>query len=260
MLIDSHCHLDYFTQAGEQAEIVARAMEAGVSEMVTIGVTFEQSKQAIEIAEKFPNVWACVGIHPNHAAEVLPVIEPEALADLAKHKKVIGIGKSGLDYFYEHAPKDIQAQNFRANIRAAQISGLPLCIHTRDADDDTARILREERAKGGDFSFLLHCFSSSLELAQAALEMGGYISFSGMVTFPKGQNVRDVAAQVPLERLLVETDSPYLAPVPFRGKRNEPAYTAHTAKFLAELKGVSEEALAEATTRNFRTLFRKAAA
>lgn len=259
MLIDSHCHLDYYTQPGEQEEVVARAMAAGVGEMVTIGVTFEQSRQAVQIAEKFDNVWACVGIHPNHAAEVLPIVEPEALAALAEHPKVIGIGESGLDYFYDHAPKDAQVQNFRANIRAAQISGLPLCIHARDADDDVAQILREEQERGGKIAFLLHCFSSSMALAQAALDMGGYISFSGMVTFPKGQNVRDVAVQIPLERLLVETDSPYLAPVPLRGKRNEPAYTAYTAKFLSELKGLSEDALAELTTRNFRTLFKKAA-
>lgn len=259
MLVDSHCHLDYFNQPGEVEEVVARAMAAGVGEMVTIGVTFEKSKQIIDIAEKFGNVWATVGIHPNHAAEVLPVIAPEALAALTEHPKVIGIGETGLDYFYDHAPRDVQAQNFRANIRAAQLAGLPLCIHARDADDDVARILREERARGGAFPFLLHCFSSTMALAEAALEMGGYISFSGMVTFPKGQNVRDVAAVVPLERLLVETDSPYLAPVPFRGKRNEPAYTAHTARFLSELRGLPEESLAELTTANFRTLFRKAA-
>ncbi len=258
MLIDSHCHLDYFDQPGEQEAVVARAMAAGVAEMVTIGVTFAQSRQAIEIAEKFDNVWACVGIHPNHAAEVLPIVEPEALAALAAHPKVIGIGESGLDYFYDHAPKDAQEQNFRANIRAAQLSGLPLCIHARDADDDVARILQEERARGGDFAFLLHCFSSSMALAQAALDMGGYISFSGMVTFPKGQNVRDVAQRIPLDRLLVETDSPYLAPVPLRGKRNEPAYTAHTGRFMANLRGLSEDALAELTTANFRSLFAKA--
>jgi TatD DNase family protein len=259
MLIDSHCHLDYFTAPGEQADVVARAMAAGVAEMVTIGVTFEQSRQAIEIAENFDNVWACAGVHPNHAADVLPITTPEALAELATHPKVIGIGESGLDYFYDKAPKDIQAANFRANIRAAQISGLPLCIHARDADDDIARILQEEEARGGKFAFLLHCFSSTAELARAALAMGGYVSFSGMITFPKGQNVRDVAAEIPLDRLLVETDSPYLAPVPFRGKRNEPAYTVHTAKILSEIKGLSEEALAALTTRNFRTLFKKAA-
>jgi TatD DNase family protein len=258
MLIDSHCHLDYFSQAGEQEQVIARALAAGVDEMVTIGVTFAQSKQAIAIAENFSNVWACVGIHPNHAAEVLPVVEPETLAELAGHPKVIGIGESGLDYFYDHAPKDVQAQNFRANIRAAQLSGLPLCIHARDADDDVARTLREERAEGGAFSFLLHCFSSSMALAEAALQMGGYISFSGMLTFPKAQEVREVAAIVPLDRLLVETDSPYLAPVPLRGKRNEPAYIAHTAKFLANLRDLPETTVAQLTTDNFRTLFQKA--
>jgi TatD DNase family protein len=259
MLIDSHCHLDYFNEPGEQAEVVARARAAGVGEMVTIGVTLHQSQQAIEIAEKFANVWACVGVHPNHAADVLPVVAPHVLADMARHPKVIGIGETGLDYFYDTAPKDTQAENFRANIRAAQIARLPLCIHTRDADDDLLRILHEEREQGGDFAFLLHCFSSSRALAEAALEMGAYISFSGMLTFPKAQDIRDIAKDVPAERLLVETDSPYLAPVPLRGKRNEPANTALTAKLLAELKGLTPEALAAQTTANFKTLFSKAA-
>lgn len=259
MLVDSHCHLDYFNQPGECAQVVARAVAAGVSEMVTIGVTFAQSKQAIEIAEKFANVWTCVGVHPNHAADVLPVVTPAALAELARHPKVIGIGESGLDYFYDKAPKEIQAENFRANIRAAQMAGVPLCIHARDADADIVRILREERARGGEFAFLLHCFSSSRALAEAALDMGGYISFSGMLTFPKAPEIRDIAQDVPEDRLLVETDSPYLAPVPFRGKRNEPAYTVYTAARLAEIKGMTPEALAERTTRNFKTLFPKAA-
>jgi TatD DNase family protein len=259
MLVDTHCHLDYFNQPGEEAEVVARARAAGVGEMVTIGVTLSQSKQAIDIAAKYDKVWACVGIHPNHAADEGPVPEPQVLADLAKHPKVIGIGESGLDYFYNRAPLDVQQQNFRANIRAAQLSGLPLCIHARDADDDIARILREERAGGGHFDFLLHCFSSTRQLAEAALELGGYLSFSGILTFPKSQEIRDIAADIPLERLLVETDSPYLAPVPFRGKRNEPAYTVHTAKILAEIKGLTPEALADLTTANFHNLFQKAA-
>ncbi len=259
MLVDTHCHLDYFNQPGECEQVVARAVQAGVGELVTIGVTFEQSKQAIDIAEKFDNVWACVGVHPNNAADVLPVVTPEALAGLAQHPKVIGIGESGLDYFYDKAPKDIQAENFRANIRAAQMANVPLCIHARDADDDITRILREERERGGEFGFLLHCFSSSRALAEAAVEMGGYISFSGMLTFPKAPDIRDIAKDVPEDRLLVETDSPYLAPVPFRGKRNEPAYTAYTAAMLAEIKGMTPEALADLTTRNFKTLFRKAA-
>jgi len=259
MLVDTHCHLDYFNQPGEEAEVVARARAAGVGEMVTIGVTLSQSKQAVDIAAKYDKVWACVGIHPNHAADEGPVPEPQVLADLAKHPKVIGIGESGLDYFYNRAPLDVQQQNFRANIRAAQLSGLPLCIHARDADDDIARILREERAGGGHFDFLLHCFSSTRQLAEAALELGGYLSFSGILTFPKSQEIRDIAADIPLERLLVETDSPYLAPVPFRGKRNEPAYTVHTAKILAEIKGLTPEALADLTTANFHNLFQKAA-
>ncbi len=259
MLVDTHCHLDYFNQPGEEAQVVERARLAGVKTLVTIGVTLKQSQQAIDIAEKYDNVWACVGIHPNHAADELPVPAPEVIAEMAKHPKVIGIGESGLDYFYDKAPKDVQDQNFRANIRAAQLSGLPLAIHARDADDDIIRILREERAGGGDFNFLLHCFSSTRQLAEAAVAMGGYISFSGILTFPKSLELREIAADMPLERLLVETDSPYLAPVPFRGKRNEPAYTVHTAKVLGEIKGLSPDAMAELTTRNFRTLYGKVA-
>jgi TatD DNase family protein len=257
-LVDSHCHLDYFNAEGEQAAVVARAAAAGVGQMVTIGVTLSQSRQAIEIAAKFDNVFACVGIHPNHAADEGPVPEPETIAALAAHPKVIGIGESGLDYFYDKAPKDVQQANFRANIRAAALSGLPLAIHARDADEDVARILAEERAAGWQFDFLLHCFSSGRGLAEAAIEMGGYISFSGILTFPKSQELRDIAATMPLERLLVETDSPYLAPVPFRGKRNEPAYTVHTAKVLGEVKGLAADTVAELTTTNFRKLYRKA--
>jgi len=259
MLVDTHCHLDYFNQPGEEAQVVERARLAGVKTLVTIGVTLKQSQQAIDIAEKYDNVWACIGIHPNHAADVLPVAAPEVIAKMAKHPKVIGIGESGLDYFYDKAPKDVQDQNFRANIRAAQLSGLPLAIHARDADEDIIRILQEERAGGGDFNFLLHCFSSTRQLAEAAVAMGGYISFSGILTFPKSLELREIAADMPLDRLLVETDSPYLAPVPFRGKRNEPAYTVHTEKVLAEIKGISPDAVAELTTRNFRTLYGKVA-
>lgn len=257
MLIDSHCHLDYFNQPGEQADIIARAQAAGVGELVTIGVTLAQSQEILTIAERFENVWACVGVHPNHAAEILPVVEPEILARLARHPKVIGIGESGLDYFYDKAPKETQAQNFRANIRAARLAGLPVCIHARDADDDIIRILREER-EDGHFDFLLHCFSSSRQLAEQAITLGGYVSFSGILTFPKGEAVREVAMIVPEDRLLVETDSPYLAPIPYRGKRNEPAYTAHTASRLAALRNRSEAEIAAITTRNFRTLFKKA--
>lgn len=257
MLIDSHCHLDYFNQPGEQADVIARAQAAGVDEMVTIGVTLAQSREILDIAEQYESVWACVGVHPNHAADVLPVVEPEVLAKLAQHPKVIGIGESGLDYFYNKASKDIQAQNFRANIRAARLAGLPICIHARDADDDIIRILREER-EDGYFDFLLHCFSSSKALALAAIELGGYFSFSGILTFPKGDAVREIAAIIPADRLLVETDSPYLAPIPYRGKRNEPAYTVYTARHLATLRNLSETEVSALTTRNFRALFKKA--
>jgi TatD DNase family protein len=259
MLVDSHCHLDYFAE-NERAGIIARAQAAGVTELVTIGVTLSQSRAALAIAEAAgPKIWCSVGVHPNHAADEGPVPAPETIAAMTTPAKVIGIGESGLDYFYDKAPRDVQAENFRAHIRAAQLTGLPLAIHARDADDDIARILAEERAKGGDFSFLLHCFSSTRKLAEAALEMGGYISFSGILTFPKSNELRQIAADVPLDRLLVETDSPYLAPVPFRGKRNEPAHTVHTAKILSEVKGLAPEVLAELTTRNFKQLYRKAA-
>jgi len=257
MLIDSHCHLDYFSEE-ERKLVIGRAKAAGVGQMVTIGVTVTQSRQAIAMAEADADVFACVGVHPNHAADEPPVPAPETIAELAKHPKVIGIGESGLDYFYDKAPKDVQQANFRAHIRAAALSGLPLAIHARDADEDVARILAEERAGGQKFDFLLHCFSSTRALAEAALEMGGYISFSGILTFPKSHELREIAAIVPLDRLLVETDSPYLAPVPFRGKRNEPAHTVHTAKVLAEVKGFSAEAIADLTTTNFRRLYGKA--
>jgi TatD DNase family protein len=259
MLVDSHCHLDYFVEA-ERPDIIARAKSAGVTEMVTIGVTLSQSRQALAIAEASGDkIWCSVGIHPNHAADEGPVPTPQTIAAMTRHPKVIGIGESGLDYFYDKAPKDIQQQNFRAHIRAAQFTGLPLAIHARDADEDIARILAEERAGGGDFRFLLHCFSSGRALAEAAVAMGGYVSFSGILTFPKSHELRAIAADIPPDRLLVETDSPYLAPVPFRGKRNEPAHTVHTARILAEVKGVTPESLAERTTGNFRTLYRKAA-
>jgi len=257
MLVDSHCHLDYFSDA-ERADVLARARAAGVGEMVTIGVTLSQSRAIRAIAEAVPGVWCSVGVHPNHAADEGPVPAPEVIAAMTDHPSVIGIGESGLDYYYDKAPKDVQAENFRAHIKAAQLTGLPLAIHARDADADIARILAEERAGGGDFKFLLHCFSSGRGLAEAAVAMGGYISFSGILTFPKSNELREIAADIPLDRLLVETDSPYLAPVPFRGQRNEPAHTVHTAKILSNVKGLTADALAELTTRNFRTLYEKA--
>jgi TatD DNase family protein len=256
-LIDSHCHLDYFT-ADELPSVLARAEAAGVAEMVTIGTRLRQAPESQALAEAHANVWYTVGVHPHHAAEA-PVPEPESIAALMAHPKAIGIGESGLDYFYDKAPRPLQQDNFRAHIRAAQATGLPLAIHARDADDDIARILREERDAGGNFTFLLHCFSSGRALAEAAVEQGGYVSFSGILTFPKSTELRAIARDVPAERLLVETDAPYLAPVPLRGKRNEPALVAHTARVLAETRGLEPEALASLTTANFRRLFRKAA-
>ncbi|HVC60432.1 MAG TPA: TatD family hydrolase [Acetobacteraceae bacterium] len=257
MLIDSHCHLDYFTPA-ELPAVLARAATAGVGEMVTIGTTLEQSARLPAMVEAHPNLWCTVGVHPHHAAEA-PIPAPETLAAMTQHPKVIGIGESGLDYFYDRAPRDVQRHNFRAHVRAARLAGVPLAIHARDADADIAAILQDERDTGGDFAFLLHCFSSSRRLAEAGLALGGYISFSGILTFPKSSELRDIARDIPAQRLLVETDAPYLAPVPLRGKRNEPAYVAHTARVLAELRFMTPDALADLTTANFRRLFRKTA-
>jgi TatD DNase family protein len=256
-LIDSHCHLDYFT-ADELPSVMARAEAAGVAEMVTIGTRLRQAPESQALAESHPNVWYTVGVHPHNAAETA-VPAPEAIAELTLHPKAIGIGESGLDYFYDKAPRPVQQDNFRAHIRAAQATGLPLAIHARDADDDIARLLQEERDRGGDFAFLLHCFSSGRGLAEAAVEQGGYVSFSGILTFPKSGELREIARGLPAECLLVETDAPYLAPVPLRGKRNEPALVAHTACVLAETRGMPPDALAALTTANFRRLFRKAA-
>ena len=258
MLIDSHCHLDYYTPM-ELPEVLSRAAAAGVGQMVTIGTSLAQSETLPPMTEAYPNLWCTIGVHPHHAAEA-PIPTPETLAEMAAHPRVIGIGESGLDYFYDKSPRDTQADNFRAHIRGARLAGVPLCIHARDADADIARILKEERDTGGTFDFLLHCFSSGRGLAEAALEMGGYVSFSGILTFPRSTDLREIARDVPLDRLLVETDAPYLAPVPFRGKRNEPAWVAHTARVLAELRGLTPDALADLTTTNFRRLFRKAAA
>lgn len=256
MLIDSHCHLDHFTDS-EVKDILTHAKAAGVGELVTIGTRLEQSDVVRRIADAHSNVWCTVGVHPHNVAEN-PVPTPEAIAAEAGYPKVIGIGESGLDYFYDKAPHDVQQASFRAHIKAARMTGLPLCIHARNADDDIASILRDEYAQGS-YAFLLHCFSSTRALAETALELGGYISFSGILTFPKSQEIRDIARDVPLDRLLVETDSPYLAPMPFRGKRNEPAWVAHTASVLANVHSMTPIAMATHTTENFRRLFAKAA-
>jgi len=256
MLVDSHCHLDYYVE-DEIEQVIARAREAGVGKMVTIGVRHSQSAKVKALTERFPDVWGTVGVHPLHCdEEELPTAE--AIAAEAAHPRIIGIGESGLDYFYDRAPREVQAESFRRNIRAARMAGLPLVIHARQADDDIFAILQQEREAGGWFDFLLHCFSSGRQLAEDAVKIGGYVSFSGILTFPKSQEIRDVARDLPADRLLVETDAPYLAPVPFRGKRCEPGMVAHTARVLAEIRGMDPAALADLTTGNFMRLFKKA--
>lgn len=256
MLIDSHCHLDYFVEA-EIEDVVARAREAGVGRMVTIGVRVSQAAAVKAIAERFPDVWGTAGVHPHNAGEQ-PMPSVEELVALADHPRIIGIGESGLDYFYDKAPRELQQEGFRRHIRAARAAGLPLAIHARQADDDILSILEQERETGGPFDFLLHCFSSGRALAEKAVAMGGYVSFSGILTFPKSPEIREIARDLPEDRLLVETDSPYLAPVPLRGKRCEPAYVGHTAKVLAEVRGLTQARIEEITTANFFRLFRKA--
>jgi TatD DNase family protein len=253
VLIDSHCHLDFPDFGPEVEEVVARAHGAGVGLMLTISTKVSEFDRVRAVAERFPHVYCTVGIHPHEAASE-PETDTATLVEMAKHPKVVGIGETGLDYFYEHSPREAQQRNFRAHIAAARETGLPLVVHTRDADADTAAILTEEMGKGA-FPGLLHCFSSGPQLAEKALEIGLYISLSGILTFKNAVELRETAARVPLDRLLVETDAPYLAPVPKRGKRNEPSFVVHTAEKLAEVKGIGAAALAEATTANFLRLF-----
>ena len=255
MLIDSHCHLDTF--GDELDAVLARAAKAGVGEVVTISTRLSQAPELIAMTRR-PGVWCTVGVHPHNAGEG-PVADAADIAALAGDPRVIGIGESGLDYHYDLSPRDAQQTSFRQHIRAARLTGLPLAIHARSADDDIARILQEEWDAGGPFALLLHCFSSGRGLLEVALGLGSYVSFSGMLTFPKSAELRDMARGVPAERLLVETDAPYLAPVPYRGKRNEPAWVARTASVLAEVRGLPPEALAELTTMNFRRLFTRTA-
>jgi len=256
MLIDSHCHLDYLARDGDLEGALERARAAGVSPMLTISTKLREFDIVRGIAEAEPDVFCSVGVHP-HEAETEPDTAADELIRLAEHPKAIGIGETGLDYFYEHSPREVQQSVFRAHIRASRETGLPLIVHTRDAEDDTISIMEDEMGKGA-YPGLIHCFSGTQKLADAALAMGFYISISGIVTFKTAEALRLVVSSVPLDRLLVETDSPYLAPVPHRGKKNEPAFTAETAARVAELKGVSPEELAEATTANFRRLFSKA--
>lgn len=255
MLVDSHCHLDFPDFAGQTDAIVARAVENGVGMMQTICTHISKFSQVLAVAERYGNVYASVGIHPHEAG--VESVTTEELVAHAQHPKVIGIGETGLDYFYEHSPREKQQQSFRIHIAAARETGCPLIVHSRDADEDTVEILADETKKGV-FPFLIHCFSSGDFLAQRSLELGGYISLSGILTFKKSEDLRRIAKDVPLEKCLVETDAPYLAPVPHRGKTNEPAFTRHTAECLAELKGISYDEVARVTTDNFFRLFTKA--
>lgn len=255
MLVDSHCHLDFPDFAEERDAIVSRALETGIGRMVTISTRVKKFSQVLAIAEAYEQVYCSVGTHPHNAAEELDVTADE-LVRLAQHPKVVAIGEAGLDYFYDKAPRDAQAKGFRTHIAAARITGLPLVIHARDADADVAAILEDEMGKG-TFPFVLHCFSSGRGLADAGVALGGYVSFSGILTFKRSDELREIAANVPRDRLLVETDAPYLAPQPFRGKRNEPAYVKETAAVLAKAIGVADEEIAEITTDNFFRLFSK---
>jgi TatD DNase family protein len=257
MLVDSHCHLDFPEFAPELDAVMERARAAGVKTCVSIGTTLAKFPQVRAVAERFADVWCSVGVHP-HEAKIELLNDPALLLEAAKHPKVVGIGESGLDYYYEHSPREEQRTNFRTHIAASRETGLPLIVHTRDADDETVDILRDEIGKGA-FPGLIHCFTGSQKLADKAVELGFCISVSGIATFKNSQALRDVIKTVPLDRLLVETDAPFLAPVPYRGKRNEPAFVASTAAMLAELKGVSKDDIARVTTENFFRLFSKVA-
>jgi TatD DNase family protein len=256
VLVDSHCHLDFPGLVEERDAVLARARVAGVGMIQTIGTRLSTFEQVVAIAEAHRGVYCSVGVHPHRAAKE-PLDEPARLLAWAEHPKVIGVGESGLDYHYDHSPRDVQAAVFRLHIEAARQSGLPLIVHTRDADRDTADLLRAAMAEA-PFTGVIHCYSSSPELGFAAVEMGLYLGLGGILTFKKSDQLRATVRELPLERLLLETDAPYLAPEPFRGRRNEPAYVAHVAAMLAEVKGVDLAEIERATTDNFFRLFTKA--
>lgn len=255
MLIDSHCHLDFEALSADIDGVMARAAAVGVTGMVTISTRVDNFSTYTAIAERFPNVWCSVGTHPHNADQELH-IQTDDLVRLSAHPRCIAIGEAGLDYFYDNAPREAQATGLRRHIAASRITGLPLVIHSRAADDDMANILEEE-SRAGAFPFVLHCFTAGRNLADRALALGGYISFSGIVTFKNAQEIQEVARIVPADRYIVETDSPYLAPIPHRGQSNEPSFVRHTAEKVAELRGITFEQLAAETTANFGCLFSK---
>lgn len=255
MLVDSHCHLDFPDFTAELDDVVDRARAAGICRIVTICTRVRQFDRVIAIAENYGQIYASVGTHPHNADQELDV-DVDELCRLSDHPKVVAIGEAGLDYYYENAPRDAQAIGLRNHIAAARRTGLPLVIHARDADEDMAAILSDESEKGA-FPAVLHCFSSGRGLAEKGIELGHYVSFSGILTFNRADELRAIARDLPQDRILVETDSPYLAPTPYRGKRNEPAYVSETARVLAEARNVSLEQIGEQTTENFFRLFNK---
>ena len=256
MLVDSHCHLDFDVFDEDRADTIRRAKDAGIGTMVTICTRVTRFGDILAISESDPDIWCSVGIHP-HQAEEEPRVGIEDLVSRAQNPNVVGIGETGLDYYYDSSPRDTQKESFRIHIAAARETGLPLIVHTRDADEDMADILEDEMGKGA-FPGVLHCFSSGADLARRALDIGFYISLSGIVTFKNAQDLRDIVEDVPLDRILVETDSPFLAPVPHRGKRNEPSFVFHTADKVAEIKNVKTDDLSMISTNNFFRLFSKA--
>ena len=255
MLVDSHCHLDFPELSADLDALLDRAKAAGVGLMVTISTRVRRFNELKAIVEAHDNVFCSIGTHPHNAAEE-PDILVEELIELSRHPKVVAIGEAGLDYHYDHSPRDVQKKSFRTHMAAARETGLPLVIHARDADADIARMLEEESKKGA-FPFVLHCFTGGADLAHRGLALGGYLSFSGVITFKNAEALRDIALAAPSDRLLVETDAPYLAPEPFRGKTNEPAFVAHTAARLAALRGLRDSDIARLTTDNFFKLFKK---
>lgn len=254
MLIDTHCHLDFPDFEAERDELVARAHAAGVRQMVTISTRVKRLPVLLELTDRYPSVFCSVGTHPNNADEELDIQAEDLIRLAGSHEKIVAIGEAGLDYFYDTQKPEDQKTGLLRHIEASRETGLPLVIHSRSADQDMADILTAETAKGA-FPFILHCFSSGADLARTGVELGGYISFSGILTFPKSQELRDIAATIPPERLLVETDAPYLAPKKWRGKRNEPSYVVNTAAVLAETLGMTAERMADITTENAFRLF-----
>ncbi len=256
MLVDSHCHLDFDDYENEIDDVIARAREQGVSIMLNAGNNLNDLSGQLALSEKYPFIYAAVGVHPHNAAE-FPDVKAEDLIAWTKHKKVIGIGEAGLDYYYDYAPRDAQIRLLREHIKAAQESGLPLIIHNRDSEADMMQVL-SDGYRHKPFCGMIHCFNASKEFADFALSIGFYLSASGMITFNKCGQLRDIFAEVPLDRLLVETDAPFLAPVPERGHRNEPAFVRHTVEKLAQIRDLPFEKIAQITSDNFCNLFRKA--